>query len=142
MSSLLFQFGVWVVLAFLVAIFLAAQERWGAIKCLILGTAFPVTVPVILYFLGRKWWVERNRVKEYARQTEVTKELNDVYVPQDHVEVSNPNFDDVNPFEMCYQASADMEEIQEQLNDLTGPYICPFHKKYPNLPYSKCTCHK
>lgn len=157
MSGFLLQAGVFILLAFFTAIFLAAQERWGAIKCLVLGTAFPVTVPIILYFVGRKWWVDRKRVKEYNRQADVTRELNDAYVPKDHVEQSNPNFEDNNPFEAFSPNSENMEieassarkwvepvaeSIGKSLADGEGPYICPFHRKYPNVPYSGCTCHK
>ena len=160
MSAFLIQAIVFVLLAFCTALFLAAQERWGAIKCLALGAFFPVTVPVILYFTARKWWVDRDRVKAYARQVETTKELNDVYVPKDHVEV-NPNFADVNPFETpladefsVYDPTAQIEDFinptpieeppvsEEEISASAVSYTCPFHYLYPNVPYSGCTCHK
>jgi hypothetical protein len=169
MSSLLLQLGALIVLAFLTAIFFAAQERWGAIKCLILGGAFPVTIPVALYFMGRKWWVDRKRIKQYAQQIETTRELNDVYVPKDHVEHANPNFVAVDPFSYSHNSVDEEAELlssaPEMMLDgrLSGESvsvmdpsggvsheedgsvfeeICSFHQKHPNFPYSGCTCNK
>jgi hypothetical protein len=149
---------IFLVVAFFVALAFAIQERWTAVKCLVLGALFPFTVPVALFFVAKSWLLNRSRVKDYVKFTDRQKEFNDTYIPSEHVE-KNPNASDVtmNPFSTganhvteyelneLYEATEEgATEEEVKVNDTSssrkGANVCEFHLKYPNLPYAKCEC--